>query len=329
MIANYKPNAGGISQQVDELYNHLKAEGKDVAVFSTHGSVLKRIGQFFQLIVLSRKYHVLHVHGCSDWGMLPIVYGVLAAKLWGKRIVATYHGGGVEEFFKRHGRFAKYWLYKADERIVLNGYLKRVFDEYHIPCVVIPNIVTFKVFPKSNKEFIGKRFISLRHLRPIYNIDCILQAFEQTQKKYPDVTLTLLGDGPQRKELEEWTNAHRLQNVRFVGQVENEKVPQYMAEADVLLSAPHIDNMPVSVLEAMNAGLLVVSSRVGGVPYLISENEHGLLFEDNHVDELAIKMIWAIEHREEAQKMIENAQEEVKKYRWENVKDKLFGVYCL
>jgi glycosyltransferase involved in cell wall biosynthesis len=86
--------------------------------------------------------------------------------------------------------------------------------------------------------------------------------------------------------------------------------------------------MPVSLLEAMNAGLLVISSRVGGVPYMIEDGKTGLLFESDVADDMAAKMIWALEHTEEANNMILAAQKEVQKYSWENVKLLLMKVYC-
>jgi glycosyltransferase involved in cell wall biosynthesis len=85
--------------------------------------------------------------------------------------------------------------------------------------------------------------------------------------------------------------------------------------------------MPVSLLEAMNAGLLVISSRVGGVPYMINEDKNGLLFQSDNADELAEKMRWALEHPEEVKQMIAQAQANVQKYSWNNVRKQLLGVY--
>ena len=101
----------------------------------------------------------------------------------------------------------------------------------------------------------------------------------------------------------------------------------YLAQADIMLSAPAADNMPVSLLEAMNAGLLVISSKVGGVPYLIEENKTGLLFESDKDEELATKMLWAVSHQNSVEDIILKANQKVCDYRWENVKVKLLMVY--
>ena len=77
----------------------------------------------------------------------------------------------------------------------------------------------------------------------------------------------------------------------------------------------------------MNAGLLVISSRVGGVPYMIEDGETGLLFESGNANELADKMKWALENPEVINNMIKAAQKEVQKYSWDKVKLQLLKIY--
>lgn len=363
LLSNYQRGVGGINAQVDLLHAYLNQEEGIVAdIFSTKGNPLKRAWQMFKLLCCARKYDVLHIHACSYWGMVPAVMGVLAGKLWHKRIVITYHGGGAEEYFAKHIRFVKRWLNRADQVVVLSGFLKDIFDRYAISCEVIPNIVVLQP-QKTRERDIAPRFISIRHLEPLYNIPCILQAYEQVVKTYPNATLDILGKGSMREQLEQYVVDRKLIGVRFVGQVPNQQIYEYLDNADIMLSASRADNMPVSLLEAMNAGLLVISSRVGGVPYMINELEvrgdrlkvrgdekqhshnmpnnlialspdclntaTGLLFESDNADELAAKMLWALEHPKEVKQMINQAQADVQKYSWENVKQQLMKVYQL
>lgn len=85
--------------------------------------------------------------------------------------------------------------------------------------------------------------------------------------------------------------------------------------------------MPVSVLEGMNAGLLVISSNVGGVPYMIEDGVNGMLFESKNAEALAEKMILAVEKQEKSKAMIHEAYQGLGKYSWESVKRKLLPVY--
>jgi glycosyltransferase involved in cell wall biosynthesis len=258
--------------------------------------------------------------------MIPAVFGIIAAKFWRKRTIITYHGGEAKEYFCKHASFVRRWLTRADEVIVLSGFLKEIFDQYNIPCVVIPNIVVLR--PQTERTgTIAPKFISIRHLEPLYNIPCVLEAYEQILKQYPEATLDILGQGSMRAELEAYVQEHSLTGVKFIGHVPNDKIYDYLNKADIMLSAARIDNMPVSLLEAMNAGLLVIASRVGGVPFMIEDGKTGLLFESKNANDLASKMTWALEHPEQVNTMIINAQIDVQKYSWEKVKEQLFEVY--
>ena len=327
LISNYQPGIGGINAQVDLLYTYLNQEEDIKAdIFSTKGHPLKRIVQMLRLLCCAKRYDVLHIHACSYWGMVPAVFGIVAGKLWRKRTIITYHGGEAREYFAKHAAFVRKWLGRADEVVVLSGFLKEIFDQYQIPCVVIPNIVVLR--PQTERTTtIAPKFISIRHLEPLYNIPCVLQAYEQVLKHYPEATLDILGQGSQRAELEAYVQEHKLTRVRFVGQVPNEKIYDYLANASIMLSASQADNMPVSLLEAMNAGLLVISSGVGGVPYIIEDGETGLLFESGNANELADKMKWALENPEVINNMIMTAQKEVQKYSWDKVKLQLLKIY--
>lgn len=326
LISNYKLSVGGISAQVDLLKKLITKEcGYQAQIFSTKGNPLYRCKAFIELLCIARKYDILHIHACSYFGMIPVVYGIIAGKLWRKRIIITYHGGEAKEYFSKHAAFVRRWLGRADEVIVLSGFLKEIFDLYQIPCVVIPNIVVLR--PQTVRTTITPKFISIRHLEPLYDIPCILQAYEQVLKQYPEATLDILGQGSMRAELEAYVQEHKLTGVRFIGQVPNDKIYDYFANASIMLSAPKIDNMPVSILEAMNAGLLIISSRVGGVPYMIEDGKTGLLFESENSEDLYDKMLLALTNLSESNNMIIAAQKEVQKYSWENVKQQLMKIY--
>ena len=118
--------------------------------------------------------------------------------------------------------------------------------------------------------------------------------------------------------------------MRFVGQVPNEQIYDFLQKNDILLSAPKVDNMPVSIMEAMNAGLLAISSRVGGVPFIIEHRKSGLLFDgskDEGVKGLTNEILWALEHQKDSLLMIEKAHQDVQKYSWENVRKQILPLY--
>jgi glycosyltransferase involved in cell wall biosynthesis len=327
LICNYKPKVGGISGQVDILQKMLQADVHTAEVFSTKAPLLRRMLLPFKLKSTGKDFDVFHIHCCSNWGFLPAVVGVSVGRRLGKRIVLTYHGGGGEKFFDRHPKLVRHFLTRTDANIVLSGFLAQVFEKHGLPFATIPNILELDDSRFRLRERVQPNYICTRAHEPLYNIPCILRAFRKVQSIRPEATLTLVGDGSEHENLVQMAKELGLQNVTFTGRVANEDIYTYLDRADIMLSAPTVDNMPVSVLEAMNAGLLVISSKVGGVPYMVKNNNTGLLFDSDDSDALAGKMLWAVDNQTVARAIALQGHKAVSRYRWENIKEQLYETY--
>ena len=327
IVCNYKPKVGGISGQVDILQKMLQTDGHTAEVFSTKASLLRRMLLPFKLKSTGKDFDVFHIHCCSNWGFLPAVIGVSVGRRLGKRIVLTYHGGGGEKFFDRHHKLVRHFLTRTDANIVLSGFLAQVFEKHGLPFVTIPNILELDDSRFRLRERLQPNYICTRAHEPLYNLPCILRAFHKVQSIRPEATLTLVGGGSEHENLVQMAEELGLQNVTFTGRVANEDIYTYLDRADIMLSAPTVDNMPVSVLEAMNAGLLVISSKVGGVPYMVKNNSTGLLFDSDDSDALAGKMLWAVDNQTVARTIALQGHKAVSRYRWENIKEQLYKTY--
>lgn len=327
LISNYEAGTGGISVQVCLLNRLIKDAGYKSDIFTTKGSAIFRLLLIFRLLIKGRGYDVFHIHGCSYRGFFPIVVGVLSAKILRKRIIVTYHGGDAALYFAKSSGFVRFFLCKTDVNIVLSGYLGSVFEAHNLPYIVIPNIVDFDNSEFEVRNEIQPKFISVRSLHELYNIQSIIDAFAKVKSKYPAASLMIIGDGPQKNVLEKRVLDLNLKDVKFTGQIKNNAIYNYLKQADIFLSAPKIDNQPVSILEAFNAGLLVISSRVGGIPYMIENDVNGYLFESGNVDELADKMMLAVIDQKQSKQMIANAHKSLDLYKWDFVKTKLLELY--
>jgi len=99
----------------------------------------------------------------------------------------------------------------------------------------------------------------------------------RVQQRIPSASLVVAGYGSQRELLEELVRTLQLRNVEFTGRVSPAEMGRLLNEADILLNSPDIDNMPLSLIEAQAAGLPVVSTSTGGIPYIVKDGETGLL----------------------------------------------------
>lgn len=326
LITNYKKGTGGISGQVEILHRNLAKEGIQSEFFNTKGSVLFRLRCGFLLKKKAREFDIMHIHCCSGVGFFPAMVGITVGRRLKKKIILTYHGGGAEGFFKKYKCLVRHYLLKTDTNIVLSGFLGSVFDKYRIPYTIIPNVIELDSSKYRQRDTLKPNFISIRTLSPLYNIECILRAYKRVKAQFPDATLTIVGNGPSRESLEKMVADECIKDVYFTGRVDNQEIYKHLDQADILLSAPRIDNMPVSILEAFNAGLLVISSNVGGVPYMIEDGVNGLLFESDNDKELAGKMKLAVENTDTTI-IIGRAHNALFSYSWDGVWKELRKVY--
>ena len=112
------------------------------------------------------------------------------------------------------------------------------------------------------------------------------------RKAFPDARLTIAGSGPERAKLEAMAKELGVADaVVFAGQIDNEHMPILYREADIALNPSLADNMPISILEALASGVPVVSTNVGGVPFLVEDGKTALLIPPGDPERMAEAML--------------------------------------
>ena len=124
-----------------------------------------------------------------------------------------------------------------------------------------------------------------RLYEPFKGIPVLLKAIKQLSERLPQVRCVLIGDGPHRKDLEELVGALELKNhVIFAG--EQLEPRAWLYAMDVFAQPSLVEGSPLSVIEAMAAGLPIVATSVGGIPELIRDGKDGLLVPPNDPEKL-------------------------------------------
>jgi glycosyltransferase involved in cell wall biosynthesis len=140
--------------------------------------------------------------------------------------------------------------------------------------LVIPNAVDVRAAPRSRQEHEPPRLIAVGRLRPPKDLGTFLRALASLPTG--GFTASIVGDGPERAALERQLAALGLEGrVRIEG--ERDDVPARLADSEIFVLSSRSEGMPVSVLEAMAAGVPVVASAVGGVDELVVDGQTGLL----------------------------------------------------
>lgn len=282
-----------------------------------------------QLLKMTRRYDVVHVFSAAYWSFVVSAFpAMVIARLLGKRVVLNYHSGEAEDHLTRWGRFAIWPMRLAHDIVVPSGYLVKVFGDFGLHAQVVFNFIEADQIPFRPRREFAPIILSNRNLQPLYNVGCTIRGFARIQRQFPAAKLIVVGSGPDRPALESLVANLGIRSVEFSGAVsQNEMISIYDA-ADIFVSTPNVDNMPMSLLEAFASGLPVVSTNVGGVPYLITDGVTGLMIPPNDDQALATAVARIVREPEFGTRLSQNARVEIEhKYVWNAVRPVWLSVY--
>jgi glycosyltransferase involved in cell wall biosynthesis len=153
--------------------------------------------------------------------------------------------------------------------------------------IVIPNAVDARIEPRTRRADGLPQLVAVGRLKPPKDFVTLVRAVAALPRE--SCELVVVGDGPDRPLIEAELDRLALDGrVRLAG--ERGDVPDLLSRADVFVLSSTSEGMPISVLEAMAAGLPVVASRVGGVPELVADGETGVLVPPGDSDQLALAL---------------------------------------
>jgi len=337
---------GGQSRQAVRLMDGLAACPDDIAVhFVPHNPRLPRAVRWLQSIKLVRtvvttlyywllllrrvpRADVVHVFSASYYSYLLSAAPALAiARLFGRKSILNYRSGEADDHLANWKRTAIPTIRWADVIVVPSRYLVDVFARYDLPARAIYDIIELDRFRYRERTAPSPVFATSRLLEPLYNVPCVLRAFARIQARYPEARLTVAGEGYLRPELESLARELKLRNTEFIGRVPFEAMPDFYDSADVYLTATSLDNMPGSITESLVAGLPVVSTNAGGIPYIVTHEETALLVDIDDDAALAEAAIRLLEEPGLAARLSRNGREQCRKFTWEAVRDSWIALY--
>ena len=189
------------------------------------------------------------------------------------------HGGHLPEFIEQHRWRTKKVLNRADFLVAPSEYLAEKIGAFGYQITQIPNVIDLEDYAFRERSHIEPRLIWMRSFHSIYNPEMAIQVLTELRRTVPGATLTMAGvdKGIEDKIKRMAADACLSNAVTFPGFLDAAEKSREFAAADIYLNTNRIDNMPVSVVEACAFGLPVVATCVGGLPYLITNRENGLL----------------------------------------------------
>jgi glycosyltransferase involved in cell wall biosynthesis len=108
--------------------------------------------------------------------------------------------------------------------------------------------------------------------------------------------------------------------VTFTGKLKKKEWTDLASKFDIFINTSNIDNSPLSVIEAMALGIPVITTNVGGIPFLIDHGVDGILINKDAPNELCNWVDWIINHPELTNEITKKAHEKVLTFDWDNIK---------
>lgn len=237
--------------------------------------------------------------------------------------IPILHGGNLPHRFQTHPNVTRALCRYAHVTVVPSAYLAEHLKFYAIPRMqLIPNTIELAKYPFHQKTITTPKLLWVRAIDSIYNPELALETLVLLRQTHSDAQLTMVGPYKGNSE-HEWHETLERYNVpvTMTGSLSKETWIALAKEHTVFINTTTIDNMPVSVMEAMALGLPVVSTNVGGIPYLITDEKSGLLVPSNDAKAMADAIERLVSDPVLTEQIALAARKVVEGFDWEVVKE--------
>lgn len=344
LIGPLPPPSGGMANQTRQLARLLQESGVCVELVQINApyrpawiagarglrAAFRLAPYLVRLWRTAGRVDALHVMANSGWAWhLFAAPAIWVAWLRGVPAIVNYRGGEAETFLAAQSRWVLPTIARASLVIVPSGFLQAVFARYGVSAEIVPNIVDLSRFRPTLRRQGDPRLIVTRNLEDIYDIPTAIRAFALVRDRHPSARLTIAGSGPRREALERLCAELQVSDsVNFSGRVDNDAIPSLYQSADVLMNPSRVDNMPISLLEAMASGVPIVSTNVGGIPYMVEDGKTALLVPPGDPQAMAAAVIRILADPKLASRLRDDSLQSARAYSWDRVSADLFVAYA-
>jgi glycosyltransferase involved in cell wall biosynthesis len=306
--------AGSLARGEDSMAFVADARAVEVVQIDELGREISPLRDLVATVRLARLIRreqpdILHTHTAKA-GTVGRVAALLAGRRGPPVVVHTFHGHVLRGYFGplRSWFFRQLERWLARHTTALIAVSPQVRDDLvalgvapaeRFVVVRLGVELEERVAGEQNGRAESRRYLGIGperfavgwigRMTAVKRTDDVLVAFKQLREDGVDAVLCLVGDGPDRPQLEQ--RAHELGVIRdtlFLGYQDD--VAPFYAAFDALILPSSNEGTPVSAIEALAAGRPVVATRVGGVPDVVQEGEDGFLVEPGATDDLAERL---------------------------------------
>ncbi len=277
----------GRSKSVLETLEPLLGEFCDVKCYSNKRNKFFRLSDMlFHFFKEGLQADIIMIDVYSTISFYFAFILAWVSSIFNKPFILFLHGGNLPERYVSSKRKVDYIFKRARSIVAPSGYLKTFFEKNGYKVILIPNLIDLEKFGFQVRDFSTPRLLYLRGFGEIYNPLMNVRVVSELMDEYPGIQLAMLGsdiDGFLEKTYELIDCLKLGKHVKIFGKKSQEEWIKLSKGYNIMVSSPFIDNTPVSVIEGMALGLVIISTNVGGVKFLVDQKVDGILIpSDDH-----------------------------------------------
>ncbi len=320
--------------------NKLSAKGNTVTSIETLGIFLHKEGFIIHtvsskknkvlrlldmLLAILRKKNIVDfvlIDTYSTQNFYFAVFSAILCDLLKLQFIPILRGGDLPNRLRTNTRlskniFGKSFTNLSPSKFILNEFQKAGY--YNL--TYIPNTIEITNYSFLPRNKVQPKLLWVRSFAEIYNPLLALEVVEILKKTGTKVSLCMVG--PEKDgSLERCKKvaADLDLPIRFTGLLNKSEWINLAAEFDIFINTTNFDNMPVSVMEAMALGLPVISTNVGGIPFLIENEVNGILVPPNNAEAIVNAIENLCGDILKAKNIAINARDKIENFDWSQVK---------
>lgn len=322
-IGNKLSEKGFPPTTIDTLGVQL-AEFSWVHAVSDKRNVILRLLDMCINVFTHREYDYAIIDTYSSSAFYYALSVSLCCRLVGLKYIPILHGGNLPHRIDKTPILSRVIFKNSYINVSPSNYLKDEFNKRGYPNIItIHNNIALDKYTYKKRKTFSPHLLWVRSFARTYNCSMAVEVLNLILKKYPNASLCMVGpdkDGSMKSTMDLAKKYGISDKIKITGRLSKEEWTKLSQEYDIFISTTNFDNLPVSIIEAMALGLPVVSTNVGGMPYLIKDKITGYLVPKGDAKKMYDSIVKIIEDPTETMKICENAHSEIQVYSWDNVK---------
>jgi len=288
---------GGILSMIKGLEASTLASKWNLSIICAHnnGSLLSRLAMALQAYLtcfwrlLRRKVLLLHIHAAERGSFFRKSIFVWMAKPFGVPVIMHMHAAEFREFFENCPNWIKLYigwtLDQCDRIITLSSSWRDFYGRLtHTRVDVIPNFTQARQLAPTNDKTTSVGVLYLGKFGARKGIYDLIQSVKAIYDQFPELEIFCGGDGEVdlvRNKVEDQGMSKRVHILGWVGPQERSEL---LNRCQIYILPSYAEGLPVAIIEAMEANLAIIATRVGGIPEMIQDGKNGLLITPGDID---------------------------------------------